>query len=273
MASLALDTQDFLGTQDYVKYLIVLHGGRMELEPFELPRTKKGKLVNIKYMTSQTDAGNIVFGSDGKMRHTGNCLMVGEYAIQHVCDSNFKAAKTIRSGETAYNMKYEFGTPLPIPFGIYTCLSIDGDEKFSPIKHGVMTTDPWNLADKKDPTKLRYDTLEKVTNLIIERHNLSSYRDLPIDIIPLTCSVSSAWRPEDLPHTPSPYVEQAVNVDDLADALSKVNMQPDPVEDDLSALLKKIGGSIKRRKRTNRKRPKRKRSAQSHKKRSRCLYK
>jgi hypothetical protein len=219
-----------LGTHDYMKYLIVIHGGR-NYRKFTVPNTKAGKKINIKYVTNQEHIGNIVFGDDGVMRNTGNCLLVGPYAIERVCNSTFEFDTKISSGEEAFDMHFSLGEPLPIQFGIYTCLTVNGDTKVTPMHMGRVTAPTWALegatvrSGQFADSILRpeYDTLEKLTNFIVLLHSQSKYSDYPIDIIPLSCSVSGVWRPTDLAATPKNYV-QPVDVDGAIDKLGLLDI-------------------------------------------------
>jgi hypothetical protein len=199
---------------DRMKYVIAIHGIRND-KKFLLPRTANGKDINIKYASSQTSPGNTFRDITGNIKSTGNCLMVGRVTVNNVCDSNFKYVHKVKSGEDAYDIRFTTGYNFPeLMMGIYSCLSIDGE-----------TVVPMNLVLKlcNEYTEIqkKYDTLEKVTKIIIDIHDKSKYRDYPIDIVPLTCSLASDWLGRDLPLTKTNFLDITVK-DDLEDITAKL---------------------------------------------------
>ena len=238
--------------QDYVNYIIVIHGGRNN-NMFVVPRALDGSPIAIKYLTSQLDPGNYVTDPISRQTTaTGNCLLVGRETIDDVCNSTFQPAEVIRSDNPAHDIGFGLGEALPIQFGIYKCYN--GERPISPFllwDYSLGTTGGIgsNLQDPTNSILPAYATLEGMTNFIVRLHGSSNESGLPMAIIPASCSVSKFWNPSMTSQTPTSLHDSSIKdrVDDISDAFSFLNVD--------SSM--KSGGS-KRKYRSKRKRSKRK---------------
>lgn len=200
--------------EEPVKYIIVCHG-RKRGSPFKITRTDAGKNIKITFVVPN-ECGNLVM-KDGKYLFTGVSLLGRKTDLNDICEGHFKPMDVFNSDDVVENIDFGGGHVEGHTFGIHRCYK----------EKPALVIPITNANHEMNPD---YNTLGKCVTVIIRYHAESKYRNLPITIIPYTCSVSKDWVYGLESETPMHYVDVSIKsaAEELPELMGRLKMTRKP---------------------------------------------